>query len=392
MYDKFTKPYKQSSGESSLSLKYKIRRLSMEKKVKVGALCGIMITTIFYVLYSLHFHWNESTSGPFSLGVGAEILGENSCPITKPVKTDQGLTYRIGIITDLDEKSKHPNKPFTWFSYMKRGKLVRHSGDSGAVSVVWDNDDIEYTSSLAQGGRGMELSELICFDGKILSVDDRTGVVYQIMDRHVIPWVVMADGAGTETKGFKGEWATVKDGELYVGGLGKEWTSNTGEILSFNPQYVKIISPSGAVIHVSWVNHYRKLLETAGISPPGYLIHEAAVWSGVNRKWFFLPRRASKLKYNEKTDERCGTNMLLSCREDFSQCDRTLVGPLNFTHGFSSLKFIPGTNEQHIVALKTEEVDGKISSYVMAFDLNGKILMKEQKIPGSFKFEGIEFL
>lgn len=30
--------------------------------------------------------------------------------------------------------------------------------------------------------------------------------------------------------GFKCEWATVKDGYLYVGGLGKEWTTTTGEV------------------------------------------------------------------------------------------------------------------------------------------------------------------
>ena len=84
--------------------------------------------------------------------------------------------------------------------------------------------------------------------------------------------------------------------------------------------------------------------------------------------------------------------MLLSCNEDFSVCDRTFIGPLNQTHGFSSFKFIPGTNEQQIVALKTQEVDGNIASYIMAFDINGRILMREQQIPGSYKFEGIEFL
>ncbi len=386
MYNKLSKP--NYSIESGISLTNKIRRMPMDKKSKVCVCCGILITTLFYVVYAFHGHL-----GGYSLSSRTpQATVERSCPLTKPVTNKDGtISYRIGIISDLDENSKHQNKLLTWVSYFKRGKLVLNN-EQNEVSVKWEDENVVYTSTLAQGGRGMELSELVCFDGKMLSIDDRTGVVYQLFEQHVSPWVVMADGDGTEMKGFKGEWSTVKNGQLYVGGLGKEWTTKTGKILNYNPQYVKIIGPSGAMTHLSWVDNYRKLLKAAGIEPPGYLIHESAVWSDVNKKWFFLPRRASKLQYDDKEDERRATNMLLSCSEDFSACDRTFIGPLNKTHGFSSFKFIPGTNEQQIVALKTQEVDGKIASYIMAFDLNGRILMREQQIPGSYKFEGIEFL
>jgi hypothetical protein len=37
----------------------------------------------------------------------------------------------------------------------------------------------------------------------------------------MIPWVLLNDGPGNTTKGFKAEWTTVKDGHLFVGGLGK---------------------------------------------------------------------------------------------------------------------------------------------------------------------------
>ena len=50
----------------------------------------------------------------------------------------------------------------------------------------------------------MELSELVIFNGKLYSVDDRTGVVYQIENGKVVPWVILSDGNGGETKGFKG--------------------------------------------------------------------------------------------------------------------------------------------------------------------------------------------
>ena len=42
---------------------------------------------------------------------------------------------------------------------------------------------------------------------------------------------------------------TVKDHYLYVGGLGKPWTSKTGEIINYDPMWVKKISPEGAIEH-----------------------------------------------------------------------------------------------------------------------------------------------
>jgi soluble calcium-activated nucleotidase 1 len=61
------------------------------------------------------------------------------------------------------------------------------------------------------------------------------------------------------------------------------------------------------------------------------------------------------------------------------------------TKGYSSFKFIPGTEDRIIVALKSEEVSGKVASYVTVFTLDGKILLKDIKI-GNVKYEGIEFV
>ena len=47
------------------------------------------------------------------------------------------------------------------------------------------------------------------------------------------------------------------------------------------------------------------------------MIHEAVVWSNVHKKWFFLPRKASKSKYNDVDDERHGTNLLLVAGDYF---------------------------------------------------------------------------
>lgn len=59
--------------------------------------------------------------------------------------------------------------------------------------------------------------------------------------------------------------------------------------------------------------------------------------------------------------------------------------PLNKLHGFSSFKFLPGSHDSVIVAVKSEENKGSIASYMLAFDLSGKILMAEQKI-ADFKY------
>lgn len=48
---------------------------------------------------------------------------------------------------------------------------------------------------------GMELSELVAFNGHLYSVDDRTGVVYRIEGNQAVPWVILPDGDGSVSKG-----------------------------------------------------------------------------------------------------------------------------------------------------------------------------------------------
>lgn len=47
--------------------------------------------------------------------------------------------------------------------------------------------------------------------------------------------------------GFKTEWATIKDDHLYIGSMGKEWATATGEFVHHNPQWIKVVSPRGEI-------------------------------------------------------------------------------------------------------------------------------------------------
>ena len=132
--------------------------------------------------------------GPFRKSIN------RTYPLTTPVITPKGMKYRIAIVADLDTDSKVADKQL-WKSYLKYGYLYIDSDD---VSIEWDTGDPqELTGALSAGGRGMELSELIAFDGKLLTVDDRTGIVYQIQGTKIFPWIILADGNGSEVKGFK---------------------------------------------------------------------------------------------------------------------------------------------------------------------------------------------
>ena len=192
-------------------------------------------------------------------------------PLTPPIQTYDGLKYRIAVIADLDTDSKISDK--SWHSYLKLGYLTWNPSKQ-TVQISWDQTDPEeLKSSISTGGRGMELSELAVFNGNLYSVDDRTGIVYKISKSSrgykVIPWVLLVDGNGEESKGFKCEWMTVKDQHLYVGGLGKEWTTQDGEVLNHNPMYVKRISVKGEIEHINWYDNYLKLRSRAGIEYPG---------------------------------------------------------------------------------------------------------------------------
>lgn len=69
--------------------------------------------------------------------------------------------------------------------------------------------------------------------------------------RYIIP-----EGDGNNDKGMKLEWATVKDGSLLVGSMGKEYTNSEGEIVNTNNLWVDFIDERGEVTHEDWTEYY----------------------------------------------------------------------------------------------------------------------------------------
>jgi soluble calcium-activated nucleotidase 1 len=304
----------------------------------------------------------------------------------------KSAVYNISVVADKDKASKSSANPHVWESILLEGVLMRDEY-TGLYSVSWKNS-ITLKSSMNEGGRGMELSDLVYFNGKLFTCDDRTGIVYNINkeegDYTMVPMHILSDGDGQNAKGFKCEWLAVKDDVLYVGGLGKEWTNEDGEVVSRDPQWVKTITASGEVGHMSWVHVYEALRAATGTLHPGYLIHEAVRFHPAQRRWIFLPRRASTEPYVDTLDEKRGADLLISTNEHFEDVQVKHIGTLIPTHGFSSFVILP-FREDEIVALKTEEFGDTIATYMTVFTLDGQILLEEETI-GDVKFEGIEIL
>uniref|UniRef100_A0A183CJH0 Fibrinogen C-terminal domain-containing protein n=1 Tax=Globodera pallida TaxID=36090 RepID=A0A183CJH0_GLOPA len=263
-----------------------------------------------------------------------DILSSTGQNGTGLCKKKCGFGYQLAVIADLDKDSKVIGQKNEWKTFVRRGRLFYDpaagvvQSDSSATSastaaasataataatasataatasatataataatasatatgVVQPSVKIEWleletvtqnlSAKYSSKGRAMELSDLCIFDGHLLTVDDRTGFVYR-MDNftQMDPWVFLADGPGETaniTKGFKGEWMTVRGNKLYVGGLGKEWTKPNGDWVNDNPMYVKVITPGGVVSHTDWTKKYKALRRKVGIEFPGYMIH-----------------------------------------------------------------------------------------------------------------------
>jgi soluble calcium-activated nucleotidase 1 len=271
-------------------------------------------------------------------------------------KDKDRTTFELVAVADRDAQSFDKQK-HQWLSVLLRGSLTRLTQAEGDTeySVKWHFDTSpQLKGNMAEGTRGMELSELKRWHNRLYTFDDRTGTVFEVLgDNQVVPRYILSDGDGNSAKGFKCEWATVKDNKLFVGSIGKEWTNNRGETTARDPTWIKIIDENGKIEHVDWNPVYEKLRAATNSKFPGYMIHEAVEWSDYHKRWFFLPRRVSKKAYDKAEDEHRGSNIIISVSENFDNIQVKHVGKLTKTRGFSTVKFVPGKPNELIAVTHT---------------------------------------
>jgi soluble calcium-activated nucleotidase 1 len=318
-------------------------------------------------------------------------------------------TFRFATVTDMDQLSKMADKKKPTFRSLLLPGSIRRDNISNQYTIHFEPIRT-LTSEHNEAGRGMELSELTIFQNRLLSFDDRTGTVFEILnkqqgkDSYVVPRFVMTEGSGDTDKGMKWEWATVKNNELYMGSMGKEYTNKDGSIENTNNLWVAVLTGRGEVRRMDWSKNYNVVRAALDASAPGYIIHEAVLWSAAMKKWVFLPRRISSDAYDERLDEKKGSNKLVLVDEAFTspKVVEIAIKDIDPLHGFSTFAFVPGTGDRHALAVRTVEEDCvggdadvcKQRSYFIIFDVTtGEVLMDQVRYDEhDVKFEGIEFV
>lgn len=359
-----------------------------------------------FVLIASSDYLHDSSIGGFNSSFGGVLHGGYFSVEGSRISNNQ---FRFVAVTDLDQLSlMKEEKKMTYRSLLLPGTIT-HDVTTNKYSMV-----MEATRTLKtkhnEAGRGAEFSELTVFDNHLLTFDDRTGGVFEIMntkdgkDSFVAPRYVITEGDGDTDKGMKWEWSTTKDGLLYIGSMGKEYTRPDGSVANVNNLWITIMDNHGEFRRINWTEKYDVVREALGCQSPGYVIHEAIRWSPYMRKWVFMPRRISKKVYDDVLDEKRGSNKVIIVDESFTESRVVEVNMANKDdglHGFSSFAFVPGTDDRHAIALRSVEEDCAGDdldvcmqrSYIVIFDImTGEVLMDEVKIEENMKFEGIEFV
>ncbi len=204
------------------------------------------------------------------------------------------------MIADLDKMSKVKDKNLYRAPYMT-GTLKR-AGER--YSLEWDAP-VDLVTSHNEAGRGAELSELVRYQGALYTFDDRTGIMFEVInpedsaarkpakpEAYIAPRHIFMEGDGSTDKGMKVEWATVKDGLLYVGSFGKEFTNNEGGVIHANNLWVVVVDKDGKMMHADWREQYTAMRKALGYEHPAYLLHETVIWSPHNKQWCVARARA----------------------------------------------------------------------------------------------------
>lgn len=302
--------------------------------------------------------------------------------------------YRFGMVADLDLLSRDPME-FIWRSYLKKGHLVRSSvrGERERFKIRWD-EELELLSSTATRNRSMELSEIVQYNGMLIAFCDYSGIAYKIdpANGHIFQRWAIADGDGNEPKPFKGEWATLKDGAIWLGSIGFEWYGKDGNIVHRNAEWVKTIDAAGFVRNLDWHPVYQAIRTASNATNPGYLWHEAVEWEPVTKRWIMLPRFASTTsRYQPGMEQNDAADLLIVADENFMSIKVKHLDHHDPRYGFTSLRRIPGSRKLFMV-LRVHEDGSKHKTQAAVIDLNGDFYTDPPYLDvGERKFEGLTF-
>jgi soluble calcium-activated nucleotidase 1 len=303
--------------------------------------------------------------------------------------------YHFGVVADLDLLSRDPQE-FIWRSYLKKGRLVRVSqrAERELFTISFD-EELVLSSSTATRNRSMELSEMVRYNRNLIAFCDYSGIAYKIdpVTGNTFQRWAIADGNGDEAKPFKGEWATVKDDQVWLGSIGFEWYGSKGEILHRNAEWVKIVDGGGTVRNLNWHPVYQAVRSITNTTLPGYLWHEAVEWEPVQKIWVMLPRFASNTsRYMPGKEHEDTSNLLIVANEGFTNIRVTRLAHHDQRYGFTSVKRLPGS--QHLfMVLRVHEDGNNHHTQAAVLDLDGNFYTDPPYIEvGSRKFEGLAFL
>jgi hypothetical protein len=346
-----------------------------------------------------------------------------------------GSVWRLALIADQDTDSKFRGADGTqeWGSHFRWGTLS-WDGKNYCVDPGLEHDLRSSTADTV--GRGAEFSALELFEGRLLTMDDRTASLVEIVaagsgssgDRllQLEPLLCLspADGDGVDMgKGssseplalrvdgqpMKVEWAAVRDGRLVCGSTGSEFFNRdgSGTVQHSRAMCVSVVTPHPRGFftdqQISWHQQYNTLRTACvcQVSLGHYMSHESARWSTVHSCWFFLPRKICYAHFSEELDEHSCSNLLLAVEEEknngwqhWSDEDVLVreVLTANPIRGTSDFRFIPGSSDCHLLILRTEEVDVGVHTYVSVVDLQGQVLMAETMVSDCRKYEGCELI
>lgn len=319
-------------------------------------------------------------------------------------QADEGkmASFVVGMVADDDSESKVGSSGL-FRSYLETFQ-VKRSGDGYSAEVL---NKVELVTDLHDDtNRGGELSTLNKFNGKLLAGDDRTGALFEVnpeaseaKDR-LTPVCYIPDANGYPKKGFKCEWACIKDGKLYVGSHGRP--EGTPGKKKNRMMWVKVVDTDWKVKNVDWTKNYAALARSVGLTKKqgtagglyGYLTHEGALWSDIHQRWFFVPRKiAYHSKYDFGQDPADHAAILMSCTDKFT--DIRIV-PYKVEdkvgHGCSDLAFVEGSGDTEIICTRTIETPELTRTWLCIFDITGKMLLDELPLQEGIKYEGVEVL